>query len=582
MKDLFRAYKLASKDKRLTFVMVFFALAGSGLSLAIPQIYKRFFDYIQSSLNTGTSAFGSQVQLLILAFIVISIFKYLSDSLEYYHIIKWWANSKLILTNEVLNKLFSLSLGYFERHPAGKIKERIDDGVNGLNNAMEIVLTSIIPQLIYFIVATYFIFIININLGLVFFVATPLFIFISRLYTKPLLKIQDRLRNAFEALSASFTESIINSRTIKSFATEGKHKGIILKSLRKANSYDLKYTRKRISMNMIRFSIVGLSQAAILGLGTYLTLNSKMTLGDFVLAWTYTTAALDPLWYLTGNVDNINRYMRSARRLFELVDTEPDVLDVPNAKDLSTRGGSIEFRNVSFRYKKKKVLSNFSLKISPGSTVAFVGKSGVGKSTLVKLLLRFYDPQNGAIIVDGQDIGKVTQKSLRENIGVVMQDSILFNDSAENNINYGQKRKAKQNVLIAAKAANAHDFIEALPNKYKTIVGERGVKLSGGEQQRINIARALLKNPPILVLDEATSSLDSESEQKIQDALWRLVKGRTTLIIAHRLSTIMRADVIVVMEKGKIVEMGKHDDLINIKDGVYANLHKIQSGGYLP
>lgn len=580
MKDLWRAYKLASKDKKLTILMVFFAFTGSALSLAIPQIYKYFFDFIQNSLSNNTLVFDNQLKILLLAFVIISTLKYLSDSLEYFYIIKWWANSKLILSNEVFEKLFSLSLGYFEHNASGKIKERIDDGVNSLNNTIEVILTNIAPQVIYFVVASILVLKINVALGGVFFIATPLFIFISHLYTKSLQKIQDKLRNSYEKLSSAFIESVANSRTIKSFATERKHKNIILKSVKKANNYDISYTRKRINMNMIRFTLVGIVQAFVLGMGTYLTLNKQISLGDFVLAWTYTTAAIQPLWYLANAIDDINRYMRSSRRLFELIDTEPQVVDSENAKKLLIRGGRIDFKNVSFKYNKKKVIDDFNLTINPGAVVAFVGKSGTGKSTLVKLLLRFYDPQKGMITIDGQDIRKVTQKSLRENVGVVMQDSILFNDTAENNISYGGKEPSRKNILIASKAANAHTFITGLPKGYKTLVGERGVKLSGGEQQRINIARALLKNPPILVLDEATSSLDSESEQKIQDALWRLVKGRTTLIVAHRLSTIMKADMIVVMDKGKIAETGTHSELI-AKNGIYSKLYDIQSGGYL-
>lgn len=352
----------------------------------------------------------------------------------------------------------------------------------------------------------------------------------------------------------------------------------------RVNFLDLLYTVRRISMNLLRFLVVNLAQISILGLGTYWTITNKITLGDLILVTTYTNRSIQPLWSLTWIFDRVVRDMRSVRRVFELLDTEPEIKDAPNAKKLQIRQGSISFRDVSFRYedkKQKKVVSGFTLDIPAGQTIAFVGKSGVGKSTLIKLLLRFYDIQKGSILIDNQDITKVTQKSLRENIGVVMQDSILFNDTAENNIKYGGRAVPKKNILIASKAANAHEFVEKLPKKYDTVVGERGVKLSGGEQQRINIARAFLKNPPILVLDEATSSLDSESEQKIQDALWTLVKGRTTLIIAHRLSTVMRADLIVVMDKGKIVETGKHSDLIKKKNGIYANLYKIQSGGYL-
>ena len=247
---------------------------------------------------------------------------------------------------------------------------------------------------------------------------------------------------------------------------------------------------------------------------------------------------------------------------------------------MQVKRGNISFKNVTFSYRERDVIKDLSLDVPAGKVLAIVGKSGSGKTTLVKLLSRFYDPQGGDITVDGVSVCDVTQKSLREGIGVVLQDSILFNDTVANNIAYSRPSASKKDIFAAAKMANADEFIARLPEGYDTLVGERGVKLSGGEQQRINIARAILKNPPILVLDEATSSLDSESEMLIQEALWRLIKGKTTIIIAHRLSTVMKADMIVVMEKGKISEMGTHDDLVKEK-GIYAKLFEIQSGGYL-
>ena len=263
------------------------------------------------------------------------------------------------------------------------------------------------------------------------------------------------------------------------------------------------------------------------------------------------------------------------------MDTKPEILDKEEAGDLQVTQGVVTFDKVTFSYENgTNVIKKFSLDIAKDKTVAFVGKSGVGKSTLVKLLLRFYEPKSGHILIDNQDIADITQTSLRKNVGVVMQDASLFNDTAFNNIAYGTDRPDKDEVLKAAKMANADEFIKKLPKGYDTVIGERGVKLSGGEQQRINIARTILKNPPILILDEATSSLDSESEKLIQDALWKLIKGRTTIIIAHRLSTVMRADLIVVLDKGKISEMDTHRQLIQ-NEGIYSKLFKIQSGGYL-
>jgi subfamily B ATP-binding cassette protein MsbA len=421
---------------------------------------------------------------------------------------------------------------------------------------------------------------VNKTFGLILLSSIPAFILISLKFSKKLISIQDSVRDSIEKLSGMMTESIINIKTIKSYATEDRHYNKFTKQLKDTVAKDIKYFVSRINMNFFRITTMDLAQLSILGIGIYWTLNGKISLGTFTLAWQYTNRSMQPLWHLTRRIDDIQRKMRSVKRVFELVDTKPEIEDAPNAKNLKITKGKISFENVSFSYKDKEVVKNLSLEVPAGKVLAIVGKSGSGKTTLVKLLSRFYDIKSGKISIDGQDIVNVTQRSLRKNIGVVLQDSILFNDTAANNISYGRPTAKQAEIVSAAKKANADVFIRNLPDKYQTVVGERGVKLSGGEQQRINIARAILKNPPILILDEATSSLDSESEQLIQDALWKLIEGRTTIIIAHRLSTIMRADLIVVMDKGKIIETGTHEDLVE-GDGLYSRLFEIQSGGYI-
>jgi ABC-type multidrug transport system fused ATPase/permease subunit len=280
------------------------------------------------------------------------------------------------------------------------------------------------------------------------------------------------------------------------------------------------------------------------------------------------------------NVVNVQKSLVDTQLMFDYLDEKPQILDAENAVNIKPTHPDITLDKVNFSYKKEETINNLTLHIPGGSTLAIVGKSGSGKSTLVKLLLRLYEINSGEIKIDGKNIQKIHQRSLRENISTVMQDSIVFNDTAHNNILYGKHTATKRDVDKAATLAGANKFIESLPNKYNTILGEKGVKLSGGEQQRINIARAFLKNAPILILDEATSSLDSEIEQQIQDSMWDLAKNRTTIIIAHRLSTVMKADLIVVMDKGKIVEQGTHKDLVEHK-GIYSKLFEIQSGGYL-
>ncbi|MCU0406933.1 MAG: ATP-binding cassette domain-containing protein [Ignavibacteriaceae bacterium] len=280
---------------------------------------------------------------------------------------------------------------------------------------------------------------------------------------------------------------------------------------------------------------------------------------------------------LFGQVFNsIQEGIAASERVFAILDTPPKVADSPSAVELKSFQNSIEFKNVSFKYEKSDlILQNIKLQIKKGEVLAIVGPSGAGKSSLVDLIPRFYDVTEGSILIDDIDIRNITMKSLRSFIGVVTQETILFNDSVRNNIAYGLQGVPPDKIIEAAKAANAHNFIEGLKDGYETVIGDRGTKLSGGERQRLSIARALLKNPPILILDEATSSLDTESEVLVQQAIERLMKGRTSIVIAHRLSTIQRANKIIVINEGEIVEEGAHEELLN-KNGLYHKLYYMQ------
>ncbi len=289
----------------------------------------------------------------------------------------------------------------------------------------------------------------------------------------------------------------------------------------------------------------------------------------------------DRLWKVGKNIRTIYEAIADANEMTEILLTPHEIKDAPNAQNLTVKQGKINFTKVNFSYREGvDVLNNFSLTISPGERVALIGPSGGGKSTIVKLLFRFYDIQSGQIVVDGQNIAGITQDSLRANMALVPQEPILFHRTLMENIRYAKINASDEEILEAAKKAHAHDFISAFPESYNTLVGERGIKLSGGERQRVAIARAILKNAPILVLDEATSSLDSESEMLIKDALRSLMKNRTTIVIAHRLSTIMQMDRIVVIDGGNIIEQGKHKELLKVQEGLYQRLWEIQAGGF--
>jgi ATP-binding cassette, subfamily B, bacterial MsbA len=580
MRDFWRALKLAASDKKLMTIALATVAIATAFNIAIPLVFKMLFDLIGEAVRTNSVTVTNQFWVAISLYAFLWIGQDSFGQINYYFTVLWYNKTRQLLSERVYSHLETLSLNYFENNSVGKIKERIDKGVWDLNDIIQDTLTEIVPQFFYIVIASAILFSVNWVFGTILITSVPIFIFISLRFSPSLMKIQDSVRDSNEKLSGIMTESIINIKTIKSYATEDRHLKSFVSQLVDSIRLDIAYVVRRIFMNSFRLLVMDFTQVAIIGLGVYWTITGHITLGAFTLAWQYTNRSLQPLWYVTRLIDDIQKKMRSVKRVFELLDTESEIKDSTSAKKLVVTDGNIKFENISFGYKDHSVIKNLTLDVPAGKVLAIVGKSGSGKTTLVKLLSRFYDTQEGNITIDGQNVCDVTQKSLREDIGVVLQDSILFNNSVAENIAYSRPTAKRSEIEIAAKQANAEQFIAKLPNKYETVVGERGVKLSGGEQQRINIARAILKNPPILVLDEATSSLDSESEQLIQDALWRLIKGKTTIIIAHRLSTVMKADIIVVMDKGKISEMGTHTDLVSQK-GIYSKLFEIQSGGYL-
>ncbi len=328
--------------------------------------------------------------------------------------------------------------------------------------------------------------------------------------------------------------------------------------------------------------VVMLARVAAIGLGGWLYIRGELTIGTVLAFLGYVGSLFSPVQGLSGVYQTLQRASVSLDEIFAILDVQETLGDRPNARPVNSVQGQVEFQNVHFTYDQsnRPVLGGIDLLVRPGETLAIVGPSGSGKTTMMALLMRFYDPNEGSIRLDGADLRDLKQSSLRRNIGVVLQDPLLFNDTVRNNIAYGRPEASMAEVVEAAKAANAHDFISRLPEGYETMLGERGSRLSVGERQRITVARALIKDPPIIVLDEATSSLDAETEAMLQEALERLMKGRTTFVIAHRLSTVVGADRIIVLKEGRIVESGTHWELIRL-GGYYASLVKRQTRGLI-
>jgi ATP-binding cassette, subfamily B, bacterial MsbA len=402
----------------------------------------------------------------------------------------------------------------------------------------------------------------------------------------PLVKFGRRLRmvtrwsqESLEHMSHVAAEAFTGHRIVKAFGAEQREAEKFAKASRTLYRTNLKVTGVLSALPPMMEFLGGVAIAGALWYGSREIALGRLTAGEFTSFVTALLLMYGPVKKLSRVNANLQQALAAAERIFELLDLDTEVRQAAGARALPAFRDAIEFRDVEFHYDDghgRATLKGVSFSVRAGQMIAIVGRSGAGKTTLVNLLPRFYDVTSGAIVIDGQDIRKVTLKSLRDQIGIVTQDTVLFDDTIANNIAYGVPGVGREQIEASARAAHAHEFILALPDGYETRIGERGQRLSGGQRQRVAIARALLKNSPILILDEATSSLDSESERLVQDALVTLMMNRTSFVIAHRLSTVRRADAIIVLDRGRIAEIGRHDDLMARPSGAYARLHQLQ------
>jgi subfamily B ATP-binding cassette protein MsbA len=479
------------------------------------------------------------------------------------------------IREKLYNHLQTLSLSYFTKTPTGILISRILNDVNLIQGAVSTTISGFFKDMITIVFLIGVAFYQSWKLAIIAFIIFPLGIIPIKELGKRMRKFARKGQQRFGLLTTFLHETITGNRIVKAFTMEEYEKRRFAEENERLFETFLKRIRVRALTTPIMESLGGVAGAVIIWVGGYMVTRGELTLGGFI-------SFIAAVFMLYPNIRELSKVnleiqegLAGAGRIFELLDTAAEVKDEEGAVRLPPISQEIDFQRVTFKYEEEVVLKDISLHVKVGEIIALVGMSGAGKTSLVNLLPRFYDVEKGQIRIDGFDIRKVTLKSLREQIGLVTQQTILFNDTVRNNISYGNLKSTEQEILEAAKAANAHDFIKRLPQGYETIIGEQGVKLSGGERQRLSIARALLKDAPILILDEATSSLDSDSEAEVQKALEELMKGRTVFVIAHRLSTIRNAHRIVVLSDGKIVEEGTHEELIALH-GEYRRLYELQ------
>ncbi len=486
------------------------------------------------------------------------------------------------LSKRCFDYLHKHSYTYFSNNFTGSVVKKTKSFVSAFEILADQLFYELIPSAVTIIVITIVLGQVNIFLGLGMLLWMVIFLLINWVFTKYKIKYDIQRSEAETATSSFLADTVTNNTNIKLFngyRKEAEGYSSLVDTLHKIRKFTWDMSAKFYALQAFLMIVL---EVGIFFFAIKLWTKNVLTVGDFVLIQSYILTVIMMVWDFGRIIMRIYEHLAEAEEMTLILNTPHEIIDSPNATELDINFGRIKFDNVSFAYERNKnVINNFSLEVNPKETLALVGTSGSGKSTLVKLLLRLHDIQKGRILVDGQDISKVTQESLRNSISLVPQDPILFHRSLMENIRYGRFDATDQEVIEASKLAHCDEFIGKLEKGYETFVGERGIKLSGGERQRVAIARAILRNSPILILDEATSSLDSESEKYIQESLDHLTKDKTVIIIAHRLSTIKKVDRIVVIDSKKIVEDGVHSALVKLKTGIYRKLWDIQVGGFI-
>lgn len=573
MKTCIKVFKDAKKYRIFICVGLLAVAIATVIQLYLPWVLKEITELaangdqniVKKSLHMGI--------LLLFFYIIRGVCSFLYGYFTHYAAYHYVADTRKKLYDKVQN----FSLGYFHDKQTGQIVSRI---LNDVVNA-ELLIAHVIPGLIInvlmFLGVAIMLFYINVKLALVSLISIPLLMYVNSTYSKYVLPLWRENQQILGELSGALHDNLSGIKEIQIFNKQNFEKERIGKLARKQTNIFLKATKSSEIFHPSITFLSSIGSVVVIIYGGYLNSIGEVSAADIVGFITYLSLLYQPINNLSGVNEQLNNAIAGCERVFEVLGEQSEVKEKRNAKKMKNITGNIIIDDVSFQYNPEiPVLNHISLNIKAGQTYAFVGATGVGKTTISSLLNRFYDPVQGNIYIDGFNLKEVTLNSLRDNISMVLQDTFLFHGTIYDNIAYGYEHATKEEIEVAAKAANAHQFIQELEHGYHTVIGERGVRLSGGQKQRISIARAILRDTPILILDEATSSLDNKTELEIQIALENLSKNRTTIVIAHRLSTIQKADVIVVLNQCEIAEMGTHEELLK-RNGIYARMYSVSA-----
>jgi ATP-binding cassette subfamily B protein len=564
--------------KRRVVIALLFLLLAKLVSVTTPYVYKLAVDALAGEVPEAGMILGLGAVGLVVAYGLARLGAVLFGELRDAVFVRVGQRAIRRLAIETFTHIHQLSLRYHITRKTGGLSRIIERGVKGVDFLLRFMLFSIGPLILELtMVSVIFALVFGWEYSAVVVVTIALYIWFTFAVTEWRVKLRREMNDQDTDANQKAIDSLLNFETVKYFNAEARETDRYDGAMRQYETAAVKTGLSLSLLNVGQAFLITTGLVIVMAMSAVGVMRGNLTVGDFVMVNAYMIQITLPLNFLGTVYREIRQALVDMGEMFGLLAQPAEVVDAPDARPLEVRGGEIVFDDVRFRYEaEREILRGISFRVGPGERVALVGPSGSGKSTIGRLLFRFYDIEGGAIRIDGQDIRQVTQDSLHAQIGVVPQDTVLFNDTIRYNIAYGRAGATQADVEAAAQAARIHDFVTRLPQGYDTVVGERGLKLSGGEKQRVGIARTLLKNPPILILDEATSALDTQTERSIQDSLREMGQGRSVITIAHRLSTIADADQIIVLEDGRIVEQGRHEALL-ARGGRYAQMWERQS-----